>query len=55
MTHCALSLEASVVEDMCLIRASPYIREEVEVRGFVLDIQTGVLSEVKVGNTGARL
>lgn len=32
---------------MRLVRASPYIRNEMLVRGFVLDIETGVLKEVK--------
>ncbi|KZP20947.1 carbonic anhydrase [Athelia psychrophila] len=46
------SLEASVIEDMCLVRASPYIRNEMPVRGFVLDIETGVLREVEVDKVG---
>ncbi|KZP15468.1 hypothetical protein FIBSPDRAFT_750164, partial [Athelia psychrophila] len=48
----AASLEASVVEDMRLLRASPYIRNEMPVRGFVLDIETGVLSEVEATKAG---
>lgn len=41
------SLEASVVEDIHLVRTSPYIRKEMVVRGFVLDIETGALREVE--------
>ncbi|KZP20948.1 carbonic anhydrase [Athelia psychrophila] len=48
----AATLEASVVEDMRLVRASPYIRKEMPVRGFVLDIETGVLKEIEADKVG---
>lgn len=45
-------MEASVVEDMRFVRASPFIRDEMTVRGFVLDIETGVLREVEAAKVG---
>ena len=42
------SISASVLEDIQFARASPYLRKEMEVRGFVLDIRTGALSEVEI-------
>lgn len=37
---------------MRLVRASPYIRKEMPVRGFVLDIETGVLKEIEADKVG---
>ena len=40
-------LEASVREDVATIRSSPLIPDDVSVRGFVYDVQTGRLREVE--------
>ncbi|KAL7811200.1 carbonic anhydrase [Trichoderma aethiopicum] len=42
-----LDLEASVVEDMKILKDSPYLREDLKVYGYVYDIKTGNLEEVK--------
>ncbi len=39
-------LEQSVREDVTLIRDSPLIPEEIPVRGFIYDVQTGAIAEV---------
>lgn len=41
------SLKESVVEDMKILRATSFLKKEVEVLGFVYDIVTGKLEEVK--------
>lgn len=40
------SLEESVRDDLQLYRASPLVRQDVPVRGFVYDVATGLLREV---------
>ena len=40
-------LKASVVEDVKIIKASPYLRKDLKVYGYVYDIKTGKLEEVK--------
>ncbi|KAH0495081.1 hypothetical protein TgHK011_008652 [Trichoderma gracile] len=42
-----LDLEASVVEDMKILKDSPYLRKDLKVYGYVYDIKTGKLQEVK--------
>jgi len=41
-------LEQSVVDDVLFLRESPLLIEGVPVRGFVYDVQTGRVTEVKV-------
>jgi carbonic anhydrase len=41
------SLKASVVEDMKILKDSPYLRKNLKVYGYVYDIKTGKLQEVK--------
>ncbi|KAF7979469.1 hypothetical protein HWV62_42289 [Athelia sp. TMB] len=43
-----VDVSASVLEDIQFVRSSPYLRKDMEVRGFVLDIRTGAMSEVEV-------
>lgn len=40
-------LEGSVVEDMKLLKNSPLLPADLEVLGYVLDLETGLLREVK--------
>jgi carbonic anhydrase len=40
-------LEESVREDVRRIRSSPFIPKDIPVRGFVYDVQTGLLNEVE--------
>jgi carbonic anhydrase len=40
-------LEKSLLEDIAILKESPLLRDEMNVRGFKLDIATGLLSEVK--------
>ncbi|KAL7948801.1 carbonic anhydrase [Trichoderma barbatum] len=42
-----LDLEASVIEDMKILKDSPYLRKDLKVYGYVYDIKTGKLQEVK--------
>lgn len=42
------SLDRSVTEDMRLLKATPYVRSDILVRGFVFDIESGLLREVHV-------
>jgi carbonic anhydrase len=39
-------MEESVREDIALLKASPWIRKDVQIVGLKYDINTGVLSEV---------
>ncbi len=39
-------LEASVRDDLAAYRASPIVRQDVPVRGFIYDVGTGALHEV---------
>lgn len=39
-------LDRSVRDDLALYRASPIVRQDVPVRGFVYDVQSGALREV---------
>ncbi len=45
--HTFADLEQSVRDDVAAIRATPFVPESVPVRGFVLDVTTGRLSEVQ--------
>jgi len=40
-------LEGSVVEDIKLLKTSPLLPADIEVLGYVLDLETGLLKEVK--------
>jgi carbonic anhydrase len=40
------SLEASLREDLALYRATPLLRQDIPVRGFIYDVRTGLLTEV---------
>lgn len=40
-------LEQSVRDDVQAIRTSPLLLKDVPVRGFIYDVKTGLLSEVK--------
>jgi carbonic anhydrase len=42
------SLEQSVKDDVALLRDSPLIRREMNVRGYIYDIKSGKLEEVTV-------
>lgn len=42
------SLEADVEQSIARIKASPYIPDKTSVRGFVYDVKTGRLNEVRV-------
>jgi carbonic anhydrase len=42
------SLEQSVKDDVALLRDSPLIRREMNVRGYIYDIKSGKLEEVAV-------
>lgn len=39
-------LDRSVLDDIALYRASPLVRQDIPVRGFVYDVRTGRLREV---------
>ena len=41
-------LDQSVRDDIALYRSSPLVRQDISVRGFVYDVKTGKLREVKV-------
>ncbi|UKZ83233.1 hypothetical protein TrVFT333_011039 [Trichoderma virens FT-333] len=41
-----LDLKASVIEDMKLLKDSPYLRKDLKVYGYVYDIKTGKLQDV---------
>ena len=41
------SLPESVREDMAIIKASPYFKNDLNVLGYVFDLEKGTLSEVK--------
>ncbi len=40
-------LEQSVRDDMAVYRASPLVRQDIPIRGFVYDVATGLLREVE--------
>jgi carbonic anhydrase len=40
-------MEGSVLEDMTLLKTSPLLPADLEVLGYVLDLETGLLREVK--------
>jgi carbonic anhydrase len=40
------SLEQSIREDMVLYRSTPFLRQDIPVRGFVIDVATGLLEEI---------
>jgi carbonic anhydrase len=42
-----LSPEISLKEDLATLRASPFLGKDVNILGFKLDIETGLLTEVK--------
>ncbi|PTB68147.1 carbonic anhydrase [Trichoderma citrinoviride] len=42
-----LDLKASVVEDVKILKENPYLRRDLKVYGYVYDIKTGKLEEVK--------
>ncbi|PNP50695.1 hypothetical protein THARTR1_08713 [Trichoderma harzianum] len=42
-----LDLKASVIEDMKILENSPYLRKDLKVYGYVYDIKTGKLQDVK--------
>ncbi|KAL7953036.1 carbonic anhydrase [Trichoderma compactum] len=42
-----LDLRASVIEDMKILKDSPYLRKDLKVYGYVYDIKTGKLQDVK--------
>lgn len=44
---CHCSLKASVIEDMKILKDSPYLRKDLKVYGYVYDIKTGKLQDVK--------
>jgi carbonic anhydrase len=44
-------VEASVRDDIAILRASPLIPNEIPIRGFVYDVRTGRLSEVQAPQT----
>lgn len=46
-------LEQSVVDDVNFLRESPLLLEGVSVRGFVYDVHTGRITEVKVPSVAA--
>ncbi|MBI2765535.1 MAG: carbonic anhydrase [Chloroflexi bacterium] len=39
-------LEQSVRDDLALYRGTPFLRQDIPVRGFIMDIATGLLREV---------
>ena len=39
-------LKDSIREDLTLYRSTPFVRQDIPVRGFILDIQSGRLTEV---------
>jgi carbonic anhydrase len=41
------SIEESVLEDIAILKASPFITDSTQIVGLAYDIKTGVLSEVK--------
>jgi carbonic anhydrase len=43
-----LRVEETIKADVALLRASPFIRKDVQVVGLKYDIMTGVVSEVEV-------
>ena len=47
-------LEQSVREDVAYLRASPLIPDEIPVRGFIYDVNTGALTEVAVRTAAGR-
>lgn len=40
------SLERSLIEDIRFLKENPYVRSEIEVRGFIFKIDSGELEEV---------
>lgn len=40
-------VEQAVRDDIALYRATPWVRQDIPVRGFVYDVETGVLREVE--------
>jgi carbonic anhydrase len=47
------NLEESVCEDVRRIRSSPFIPQDIPVRGFLYDVRTGLLNEVQVDRQAA--
>ncbi len=45
--HPFTNLEESVREDLALYRATPFLRQDIPVRGFIYDVATGRLREVE--------
>jgi len=43
------SLKKSVLEDMQILRETPFLKKETKVVGFLYDIRTGMLEEVDNG------
>ena len=41
------SLEQSVKDDIKVLRENKFVRKEIDVRGFVYDIEDGKMQEVK--------
>jgi hypothetical protein len=41
-------MDQSVVDDIRVLRHAPYIRPDLIIRGFVYDIETGLLREIEV-------
>ncbi len=44
--HSFTDLEGSVRDDLALYRQTPFLRQDIPVRGFIYDVTTGLLSEV---------
>ena len=42
------SLKKAVIEDMEILKASPYLSKSVKVLGFLFDIFDGTLEEIKL-------
>lgn len=40
-------MEQSVRDDIALLKAEPLLADDINVLGYVLDLETGLLSEVK--------
>ncbi|KAF2689924.1 hypothetical protein K458DRAFT_383050 [Lentithecium fluviatile CBS 122367] len=50
-TSCAWALgdgEANIQTDLEVLRASPYVRSEIPIIGYVIDVATGTLKEVSI-------
>jgi carbonic anhydrase len=40
-------MEGSVIEDIKLLKTSPLLPADIEVLGYILDLETGLLREVR--------